>query len=286
MNRMIFAVLLLAFSSIAVSSEDELSRAAMLAQHGLIRDAKLAYINLMFRVDDDTVRAKCLYELGMISFREDDIGMAINTWRTLIEEFPDSEEGKAVKERIDVLSSKLEEVLVEHSEDETASLYLDNADFFSNRIRDDSWGIDTSWLSNEDMAFHWYDKVIAEFPKTNAAHRAYVRKFKTLVGSSGRSGGGFKAAAFGGGDYGDYGNKKAARNYMALMVFCFEDYMLDFPDGVFANRMRFQIGQSHWILNDNEKATLWLKKIVDSGQGDDDLYVYVAKQRMANLDKR
>jgi len=130
MNKMIFVVLLLAFSSIAVSSEDELSRATMLAQHGLIRDAKLAYINLMFRVDDDTVRAKCLYELGMISFREDDIGMAINTWRTLIEEFPDSEEGKAVKERIGGLSSKLEEVLVEHSEDETASLYIDNADFF------------------------------------------------------------------------------------------------------------------------------------------------------------
>ncbi len=286
MNKMIFAVLLLAFSSIAVSSEDELSRAAMLAQHGLIRDAKLAYINLMFRVDDDTVRAKCLYELGMISFREDDIGMAINTWRTLIEEFPDSEEGQAVKERIDLLSSKLEEVLVGHSEDETASLYLDNADFFSNRIRDDSWGVDTSWLSNENMALHWYDKVIAEFPNTNAAHRAYVRKFKTLVGSSGRNGGGFEAAVYGGGDFGDYGNKEVARHYITLMVFCFEDYMRDFPDGVFANRMRYQIGQSHWVLNDNEKATLWLKKIVDSGQGDDDFYVYVAKQRMANLDKR
>ncbi len=70
------------------------------------------------------------------------------------------------------------------------------------------------------------------------------------------------------------------------MVLCFEDYMLDFPDGVFANRMRYQIGQSHWLLSDNEKATLWLKKIVDSGQGDDGFYVYVAKQRMENLDKR
>jgi len=50
----------------------------------------------------------------------------------------------------------------------------------------------TSWLSSEDMALYWYDKVIAEFPKTNAAHRAYVKKFKTLVGSRGSSGGGLK----------------------------------------------------------------------------------------------
>ncbi len=277
MNKMIFAVLLLVFSCITVSSEDELSRAAMLAQHGLIRDAKLAYINLMFRVDDDTVRAKCLYELGMISFRENDIGMAINTWRTLIEEFPDSEEGQAVKERIDVLSSKLEEVLIGDSES-TASLYLDNADFFSNRFRKDSWTIYTDGFNEIDMAMHWYDKVIAEFPKTDAAHRAYVRKFKTLVGRNRSGGGGFGEAVY-------RGKKKAARNYITLMVLCFEGYMLDFPDGVFANRMRYQIGQAYWELNDDETATLWLKKIVDSGKGDDDFYVYAARQRMANLDK-
>ena len=162
--------------------------------------------------------------------------------------------------------------------------------FFLTASETISWGIDTSWLSNEDMALHWYDKVIAEFPKTNAARTELMSENLRLLWEAAEvSGGGFKAAAFGGGDYGDYGNKKAARNYMALMVIsCFEDYMLDFPDGVICrNRMRFQQeGQSHWILNDNEKATLWLKKIVDSGQGDDDLYVYVAKQRMANLDKR
>ena len=184
-----------------------------------------------------------------------------------------------------MLASRLEELLFEYSEDEEAADYLDNGDFFSDKFRDNSWGIDTSYLKGGKMALHWYDKVITEFPKTNSAHIAYIRKFKTLVGGSGRRGGGFEAAAYGGGDYGDYGSKKVARTYVVRMVLCLEDYLRDFPAGSFANRMRYQIGQAHWALNDHEKASFWLKKVVEHGQGEDDFYVYMAKQRLEKLGK-
>lgn len=284
-NSILAALLLLTFSSSIACGEDELLRASMLSQHGLIEEAKVAYINLLFSSKEASVKAKCLYELGLIALEEKEIGRAIKTWRTLLDEFPDSEEAKSVEDRIEVLSLRLEELLFEYAEDEEAADYMDNGDFFSNRIRDNAWGIDTSFLKNEEMALHWYDKVLTEFPKTNAAHIAYIRTFKTLVGTSGRRGGGFKAAVYGGGDYGDYGNQKEARNYVVLMVLCLEDYLRDFPEGSFANRMRYQIGQAHWALNDHEKASFWLKKVVEHGQGEDDFYVYMAKQRLEKLGK-
>ena len=80
-------------------------------------------------------------------------------------------------------ASRLEELLFEYAEDEEAADYLDNADFFSDRIRNNAWGIDTSYPQERGRwLLHWYDKVIKEFPKTNAAHIAYIRTFKTLVG--------------------------------------------------------------------------------------------------------
>ena len=49
----------------------------MLSQHGLIEKAKVAYINLLFSSKEASVKAKCLYELGLIALEEKEIGRAI-----------------------------------------------------------------------------------------------------------------------------------------------------------------------------------------------------------------
>jgi hypothetical protein len=42
--------------------------------------------------------------------------------------------------------------------------------------------IDASWLPHVEMAVDWYDRVIKEFPGSDAAELAYERKLFALIG--------------------------------------------------------------------------------------------------------
>lgn len=278
MKCIVFPLFIPLFVFVALAGANELNRAAMLSQHGLVQEAKLAYINLLFDTDDETAKSACLYNLGLISFNEDNLHIALETWKLLLKEFPDSKEGKTVAERIDFLSSRLEELSNDYIDNEIAKSYLDHAKFYSDRFKARTWIIDTSYLNKFDMALHWYDKVISEFPGTAAANIAYIDKFKTILGDDGRDGDGFNKYVF--------SKKSYARSqYLPLMLICFEDYARAFPESSLLNRMRYQIAQAYWYLDDMDQAVVWLEKVIANGQGDDDFYVYTAKQRMMQLKK-
>ena len=142
---------------------------------------------------------------------------------------------------------------------------------------------DSSYLDSGKMARHWYNRTISEFPRSEAAELAYVKAFKTLIGKSGTYG--KEGYGFMGGLWtGERVDQKAARHFLSRMVQCFEEYARDFPKGGYLNRMRFQIGQAYWAVDDMQKASDWLNQVVVSGH-DSELLTYFARERLKALKK-
>ena len=112
--------------------------------------------------------------------------------------------------------------------------------------------IDSSWLPNVEAAIKWYDKVIAEFPKTPAAERAYKGKLRTLLGwkESGR--------------YGEsYGVRENFSKYMPQLLTDFAAFEQDFPKASSLQAYRYQIAQAYWKNQDWVNTRQWLNKIIE-----------------------
>ncbi|MCD4712067.1 MAG: hypothetical protein K8R73_02180 [Clostridiales bacterium] len=86
-----------------------------------------------------------------------------------------------VKDRINELSEIVGESAKESIKNAVALSYLRHGDFWSKR-KDDIFKIDSSWIPKVETAMKWYDKVISEFPKSNASRVAYQDKMRTLLG--------------------------------------------------------------------------------------------------------
>ena len=180
------AMLILAWS-IPSYSEPSVSRGLMLKMHGLEVDAKRAFIDLLYNDEaHEEDKADALYQLGLIAFNNKDIGLATETWRLLIDEFPDTEKGRTVSagivsllEDYDVLIlERQQEAMQDRAEamrDAVAQSYLLNAQFWWDAPK--QWNIYTSHINHLTMAREWYDKVVTEFPRTDTAKKAMSYRF-------------------------------------------------------------------------------------------------------------
>ena len=181
------AAMLILSWSIPSYSEPSVSRGLMLKMHGFEVDAKRAFIDLIY--DDkahEEDKADALYQLGLIAFNNKDIGLATETWRLLIDEFPDTEKGRTVSagivsllEDYDVLIlERQQEAMQDRAEamrDAVAQSYLLNAQFWWDPPK--QWNIYTSHINHLTMAREWYDKVVTEFPRTDTAKKAMSYRF-------------------------------------------------------------------------------------------------------------
>ena len=179
-------MLILAWS-IPSYSEPSVSRGLMLKMHGLEVDAKRAFIDLLY--DDEAheeEKADALYQLGLIAFNNKDIGLATETWGLLIDEFPNTEKGRTVSAGIKYLLEDYDALVLESAREEIrdreevmrdalAQSYLLNAQFWWDPPK--QWGIYTSHINQFTMARDWYDKVVTEFPGTDAAKKAMSYRF-------------------------------------------------------------------------------------------------------------
>ena len=173
---------IIAMSGLTIDAS--IQKAILLKAHGLNDDAKRELINLIF---DENVKGKdkprAYYLLGEIAFDENKIQTATKTWGYIVEKYPDSDEALIAKERMDELSKVTLSVYTENLESDdysVAKLYLKNADFWS-ESKEDRWMIDSNRIPKVEFALKWYDKVISEFPKGNAARIAYIGKIQTLL---------------------------------------------------------------------------------------------------------
>ena len=182
-------MLILAWSIPSYSEPEvsRISRGLMLKMHGFEVDAKRAFIDLLYNDEaHEEDKADALYQLGLIAFNNKDIGLATETWSLLIDEFPNTEKGRTVSAGIKylledygalVLESATEEIRNREEEmrDAQAQSYLFNAQFWWDPPK--QWGIYTSHIDQFTMAREWYDKVVTEFPGTDAAKKAMSYRF-------------------------------------------------------------------------------------------------------------
>jgi outer membrane protein assembly factor BamD (BamD/ComL family) len=242
-------------------------------RHGLADKAKEILIS---SVHDKTTlpvsKAEALYLLGQISYEQEKFSVAFEDWQRLVKDYPQSTQAKEISSRLSQLSDAVSKRTEEELSSAVASSYLHNGDFWSksNRI----FTIDSSWLSYEEMAIFWYDKLIREF--SSDAEIGYEREIFTLLGWDGPDGSG--------------GIRKNYRKYMPQLIETFSKFEKQFPNSSFLQPFRFMIAQAYWRAGgisgpnaDTEEAKVWFQKVIDSSQGVETFYTRCAKDRLQNL---
>jgi tetratricopeptide (TPR) repeat protein len=180
-KRSLAASIALSLFVVSTSFAASFEKAIMLNQHGLVREAKVELIDIIFSKSADSSKAQAYYLLGSIAFEDNKITVALDSWREFSRMYPNSEQAKIVKDRINELAEIVGVSAKESIKNAVALSYLRHADFWS-RGKDNKFTIDLSWIPNVETGIKWYDKVISEFPKSAASRVAYQDKMRTLLG--------------------------------------------------------------------------------------------------------
>ena len=256
----------------SVSFAGSVGKAAMLNQHGLTKEAKFELIDVVFSKSADSEKAQAYYLLGSIAFDENKVSVALDSWRELVGKYPQSTQAITVIDRINELAEIVGESAKESIENAIASSYLRHGDFWS-RGKDNKFTIDSSWIPNIESAIKWYDKVISEFPKTNASRIAYQEKLRTLFGWE---------------DPGKYGEKHGVKfyfsKYMPQLLETFASFENDHPTAPTLQAFRYQIAQAYWNIKDWAKTREWLNLIIQVSGERDSFYKDLAERRLNKLE--
>lgn len=265
-----FSLALLLPANLALADLTELPRAYY--EHGLIEDAKRGFIGITFDEDaTEEEQAGALSSLGDIAFDQNKVGLAISTWRELIDRFPESEEARLVVELLDQIGEIVETTASGTLDNQIARSHLRNGDWWS-RGREEGITIDTSWIPRDKAALQWYDRVIAEFPGTPSAILALKRKFQTVYG--------WKEP----GQYGQtYGVKKLSGEIQDLIAVFTELETAD-PEDVDLQRFRYMIAQSFWQYQKSDDTRTWLQTIIDADAGNGGFYADLAQWRLKKVE--
>jgi tetratricopeptide (TPR) repeat protein len=266
-------VLLYFGASMPLLNAQSLEAAKDYYQHGLNDRAKDILISLLHnQVTTPVVKAKALYILGQISFDEGRVKVALTDWQTLAKEYPQSPESKEITARLAQLNEMVAKVSDAGISSAVARSYISNGDFWVSS-NDRKFTIDSSWLPMIELANEWYDRVIKEFPGSDAAEIAYERKLFALIGwrELGRDG---EA----------YGLKNNYQKYMPLVLTTFDDFEKAFPNSSALQAFRYQIAQAYWAHRDWQNTRGWLQKIIDKGGSESTFYTEAAKARMQKVE--
>lgn len=270
MKKIVVALLVLAFVSGSVFA-GTMEEADMYFKYGLLDKAKECYISVIIN-GKDSDKAAAYYQLGSIVYAENDLVLALDTWRTLIEKYPKSSYASMVTDRITVLAEVVGESTTKAIDNAVANSYMKNGDFWSSG-KSTRYSIDSSWIDNVEAAIKWYDKVIAEFPKSDSAEQAYVAKIRTILG--------WKES----GSYGSsYGIKNNYSKYLPVLLETFEAFKKDFPESSSLQAIRFQIAQVYWNKKDWDNTRKWLNEIITVAGSGDSFYKDLAERRLLKVE--
>lgn len=270
----LITLLLFCLTLSACSDTDPASvkKATMFSEHGLKAEARIELINVIFSKSQNQDKSKAYYLLGGLAFDENRISIALKSWRELAEKYPNSQEAGIVKDRIDELAEIVGESTKESIENAIALSYLRHGDFWS-KDKDRMFIIDSSWIPKVETALKWYDKVIIEFPKTNASKIAYQDKMRALLG--------WKET----GRYGDsYGVKKSFPKYMPQLLETFSAFEIEHPKATILQAFRYQIAQAYWKNKNWVETKKWLHLIIEKSGDRDSFYKDTAQRRLKKIE--
>ncbi len=261
-------LLLVASASYAASIE----KAIMLNKHGLSKEAKVELIDIVFSKSADSIKAQAYYLLGSIAFENNKIAVALASWRDLSDKYPNSEQAKLVKNRINELAEIVGESARESIENAVALSYLRHGDFWS-RGKSEIFTIDSSWIPNVETSMKWYDKVINEFPKTAASRVAYQNKLRALLGweEPGRYGS-------------KHGIKESFDKYMPQLLETFTSFKKEHQNASSRQAFRYQIAQAYWRNKNWVKTREWLNLVIKESGEVDSFYKDLAERRLRKVE--
>lgn len=268
----LLAFLIAGCANSAPVAGQSMAKAKRLADHGLSAEAKTEFIDLLQSGSTSASdKAEALYQLGQLSFAEGRYKVALADWSELREKYPTSTQAKDMSERLAQLREVVQKGSDELLTNAVATSYVRNGDFWSDAP--DKFTIDASWLPRAELGLYWYDRVIKEYPGSDAAELAYTRKLRTLLG--------WKEL----GQYGDsYGIKADFGKYMPVTLQAFEEFAKAFPANTSLQAFRFQIAQAYWGKKDWTNTRLWLQRVVDEAKGEQTFYSELAKARLAKVE--
>ena len=261
MLRQVLAVLVLAGLIEGASIE----KAKMLNTHGLRDAAKQELIDVIFGMSGTEAKADAYYYLGNTALTERRGTAAISTWRELVEKYPNSKRVAEVQQQIEVLRVGLSDTLDVVLGNLEAQLYLQYAEFWLENLRTIPQ-IDGRGLPFDEAGFKWLDKVIAEFPGTAEAKKAYKYKFSGLSREA------LKATIL-----------KDEIEFITVMnklIALFDEFEAAFPESTSLQMFRFQIAQLYIREKDFEAADQWLNKIIETAGDGDSFYKQLAQYRL------
>lgn len=228
--------------------------------HGLKSRAMETYIGILHTASFPAEsKAEALYYMGQISFEDGSFATAMNDWQKLVAEYPDSPMAAELKDRFTQLQEVYSKVADPPIDSVVARSYIKNGDFWSGGER--KFSLETSMLPSLDLSLAWYDRVIHEFPDTEAADLAMQRKVFLWLGSAD----------------GDY-----PRNLQSLLD-AFSAYEAAFPKDENLQAFRYQIGQVYWRHGDWLTTTSWLNKIIQAAGGRATFYSDMARARLDHM---
>ena len=254
------------------SKAGSIEKAILFLENNLANDAKREFIQVITSNISNDKKAKAYYQLGSLSFEENNIEGALNTWKELLAKYPNSPEAQQVKDNIEELTLIVGETSKESINNAIASSYIKNGDFWSSDKKT-IFSIDSSWIPKIESSIKWYDKVINEYPKSNASKVAYKKKLRTILG--------WKEI----GKYGsEYGIKGDFKKYMPILLSTFKSFEEDHPSDSSLQAFRYQIAQSYWNNKKWNETRTWLNKIIEKSNEDDNFYKDLAQRRLKKVE--
>jgi len=122
------------------------------------------------------------------------------------------------------------------------------------------------------MAVDWYDRVIKEFPGSDAAELAYERKLFALIGGKEI------------GEDSTYGLRANYGKYMPQLLDAFSNFETAFPNNSSLQGFRYQVAQAYWGHRDWVNTRIWLQKVIDNSNGQATFYTETAKARLQKVE--
>ena len=302
MLKQVLAVLVLAGMIEGASIE----KAKMLNTHGLKDAAKQELIDVIYGASGAEAKADAYYYLGNIAWTERKVTEAISTWNELVKKYPNSKRVVEVQQQIEGLKAVLDDTLAVVSENVTANIYLQYAEYWW--LSYSPPHISTIGLPDEiyeGAGLKWVDKIIAEFPGTDEAEQAYKRKLIFFLEKAKSKADDIankvrsqeRLQRFREGDFSrvsgiDELKKRRnsqleairesdeVKNAMSKVIALFDEFEAAFPNSTFLQRFRFGIAQFYMEKEGFGVSDQWFNKIIEEEGDGDSLYKQIAQYRL------
>ncbi len=267
----------------ALPQNPTVRRAEDLYRHGLVEDAKRDAITLIHSSGGGQIQNRARMLLARIALDEDRLADAAELWREVVKS-TDTTYAPQARQMLTRFADALTEVGVQRIDNAVARSYFTAAEFWLSKLPS-TFAVDTSWLVDESASTYWLDRIIREFPGSDAAELAHQYRVRVLLGTSGHGSKGL-------GGTGALGAiSRLERDPSDEQLKTFEDYMRraenalrnmadNFPKSGHLQRLRYMIVQAYLRLGKRENAEPLLKAIVQAAGNHETFWKHVAQLRL------